>query len=167
MASGLLREAGAVLADFLIVPFVPFVFHCSWRGAAALCAGNRIVEWRESMNLRGSCILSFLALALACGCSSSKSGLPAESGRPQEIRIAVPKTEGTAAEKAEKMMHRGKRQYENGLLASAQRTLEKAVEIDPTNLKAWYYLHLVQETIVEQERKEQSRREFLRMWESI
>ena len=41
------------------------------------------------------------------------------------------------------MVRRGKRQYEEGLLDSAQRTLQKAVQIDPGNQKAWYYLHRI------------------------
>lgn len=79
----------------------------------------------------------------------------------------VPKTNPAAAEKAEKLVHKGKRQYEDGLLDSAQRTLEQAVQIDPWNNKAWYYLHRAQESIRDQERKEQRQRDFLRRSETI
>ena len=121
------------------------------------------------MNIRGLCILSFLAAAAVCGCSSPKAS-DSKAARPddrQEVRVVVPKADPVAAEKAETMVRRGKRQYEDGLLDSAQQTLEKAVQIDPWNNKAWYYLHCVQESIREQEKKEQRLRDFLRRSETI
>jgi hypothetical protein len=65
------------------------------------------------------------------------------------------------------MVRKGMRQYEDGLLDSAHRTLEKAVRIDPRNNKGWYYLHRVKESIYEQERNEQYHRDLLRKWQPI
>ena len=53
------------------------------------------------------------------------------------------------------MAREGKRQYEDGLLNSAERVLEKAVQIDPTNQKAWYYLHCVKESLYGPEKEQQ------------
>ena len=85
----------------------------------------------------------------------------------QVVPTTVPKTDPIAAEKAEKLAYRGKRQYEGGLLDSAQRTLEQAVQIDPWNNKAWYYLHRVQDSLREQKRIEQRLRDILRRSETI
>jgi tetratricopeptide (TPR) repeat protein len=84
-----------------------------------------------------------------------------------EAKAVVPKDAPAAAEKAEKLMLRGKYQFEKGLFDSAQGTLEKAVQLDPWNQEAWYFLHRVQDSIDERERTEQRRRDFLRRWESI
>jgi Tfp pilus assembly protein PilF len=109
------------------------------------------------MNLKGFCILWFVVVLGASGCSSPKpSALRTASA--ERVRIIVPKTDPASAELAEKMVRKGMRQYEDGLLDSAHRTLEKAVRIDPRNNKGWYYLDRVKQSIYEEERKEQYHR---------
>ena len=99
----------------------------------------------------------------ANGCSAPKPQTPEAdaAAKPGQVAMALPKTDPAAAELAETLVGTGKRQYGRGLLDSAQRTLEKAVHADPNNLKAWYYLHRVKESIHERDREEQYRRDVL------
>jgi Tfp pilus assembly protein PilF len=93
-------------------------------------------------------VLGCLAILAICGCSSAK---PARLNAAKSLTACGP----SAAELGEKMAREGKRQYEEGLLKSAERVLEKAVQIDPTNQKAWYYLHCVKESLYGAEKEQQ------------
>lgn len=121
------------------------------------------------MRIRGFYIFGLLATAAVCGCSPPKTSESnaARSDDHQSVRAVAPKTAPADAAKAETLVRLGKRQLEDGLLDSAQQTLEKAVQVDPWNNKGWYYLHCVQDSIQEKEKKRQRLRDFLHRWETI
>ncbi len=121
------------------------------------------------MNVNGFFISSFLVVLGACSCSSPQPPLlqTRASAQAGDVRLAIPKTDPAAAELAENLVRKGKRQLDRGSLDSALQTLEKAVQVDPNNQKAWYFRHRVQESIYQREREERYRRDLLQQWRSL
>ncbi len=121
------------------------------------------------MNAKRFGTFSFIVVLVASGCSASRppTSEVRASVEARDTRMAVPRSDPAAAELAEEMVRSGKREYERGLFDSAQRTFEKAIEVDPRNQKAWYYLHRVRESIYYRDQEELYRRDLQRRWRSL
>jgi Tfp pilus assembly protein PilF len=97
------------------------------------------------MKTKMNALLSLTALLCISGCCCGRGPQAQQAGSPETThhQNAATKMTSTESDLASQKVQTARKEYQEGRLNSAHKLLQAAIQIEPRNQEAWFYLEAI------------------------